>query len=99
MSEPEKTYKTTVPIYGTTFHLVVCDDVMGYHKRRLKEDTSAIAFTAWIEGVLTVVIPLRNNCIGTLAHEIVHAAGEILDHHSVRWGPKNQEPLTYLVGW
>ena len=93
----EKIYRTTVPIYGTILKLVVTDDVIGFSKK-YSDDTSPVAFTAWIKGILHIVVP-NKKALGVVAHEAVHTAAEVLDHHGVKWSKSNQEPLCYVVGW
>ena len=94
----EKTYSTKVPLYGTSLRLTVSNDVPSYFKANTKEDGNPLAFTAWIKGVITVVIA-PDTTVGVIAHEVVHAAAEVLDHHGAKWGASNQEPLCYLVNW
>ena len=101
MSKPtERIYTTHVPIYGTTLKLVVADDVNAFSKRHFpNEDRGLIAFTAWIKGILHVVVPSGKRSLASLAHESVHIATEVLEHHGVKWSSKNDEPAAYLVGW
>jgi hypothetical protein len=94
----EKIYRAKVPLYGTYLMLVVSDDVRAYHRQHCDRDDNVIAFTAWIKGRLSIIIP-PDAKIGTIAHEVVHAAAEALDHHGAKWGVKNQEPLCYLITW
>lgn len=35
----------------------------------------------------------------TAVHESVHMARIILEHCSIQWSAKNDEPLAYLAGW
>lgn len=95
----EKIYRTTVPIYGTLLRLVVTDDVKGFAQKNCADNSEPVALTAWVKGVLHIVIPQGKKTIGVVAHEVVHAAAEVLDHHGAKWNKFNQEPLCYLVGW
>jgi hypothetical protein len=95
----ERIYKTKVPIYGTCLHLIVTDDVAECARARLcDEDRNVLALTAWIKGVLTIMVPVGAS-VGMTAHEAFHAACEILDHHGAKWGKTNQEPIAYVLGW
>lgn len=95
----EKIYRTKVPLYDSRLRLVVTDDVPAYYKAHIGDSRYwCEAFTAEIKGKLSIVVPV-NASIGTLAHETIHAAADILSHHDSCWGKSNQEPLCYMVGW
>src|SRR5438552_1143612 len=95
----EKIYRTKVPLYESSLRLVITDNVTKYYKDHVDDDHRwCVAFTAVIKGNLSIVAQ-PDASIGTLAHEAIHAAAEILSHHESRWGAHNQEPLCYLAGW
>ena len=96
----EKRFRAAIPLYETSLYLVVTNNVQEYYEKHIGEDKGRcpVAFTAWINGDLCIVVSPRVT-LGTLAHEIVHASVEILEHHGLRWGKSNQEPVCYLVSW
>lgn len=94
----EKVYRAKVPLYESSLRIVVTDDVQAYYEKHMNRRDPVEAFTASLKGKLCIVIH-ENATIGTLAHEAIHGAADILRFHGSRWGKKNQEPLCYLTGW
>lgn len=101
MNKPptEQTHTTRVPVYDHKLQLIVTTSVEQSAERRGVDGYSALACTLIYRDTICIVLPAGERTLSTLAHEIVHAAFEILKRRDISVTYKSQEVLAYLVGW
>jgi hypothetical protein len=94
----ERITRTYVPLYDISLRLIVTTSVDESAEIRGFTRGDYEAVTIRYKGKLYIVVT-KNATPGTIAHEAIHAAAEILHKVGVKFGFSNQEPLSYLSGW
>ncbi len=95
----EKIFSTYVPLYDMALKLVITISVdASVQKRGFPGAVDYEAVSLRYKGHNYIVLT-KDATAGTIAHESIHAAADILQRVGVRFGASNQEPLSYLAGW
>lgn len=63
------------------------------------EHASACCISMIVDGVACVVVWVKTEDYGHLAHECVHAVNKLMDRCGIGFDHSNDEPQAYLVEW
>lgn len=91
-------FTTFTPLYAQSLRLIISQNVDKTAHRLGFDGDGYVALTLQRKGKLYIVLQ-RNASAGTIAHEAIHAAFEILEKVGVKVKYSNHESLTYLAGW